>query len=458
MANLQEEQQHKSVETAYTEPTKQQAASSQSLEESLKALSALGGFNFITTTVDGIRELDPGKRAKKDIYLSEEDTKADRIELLKRLEMWAGLIEENESLAQMQEKAKSVSESNLQLLQANQAKALEESKELERVYHGLATFFLNTEQKSIPKLTLINASPAQVADLKDGEVLNLVNQELHDNYEVYDLSNHYSLMVMPGYLQKTTVVDAFARTAHKHKVMMVTDYEDHANAKEAIEYFEKNKLSDAQPHKANLLMSCNWIAGRKAYKELGESEALFLPPSSALAGRMHRVLMSQPVAGTSYGVMMGAEGTRFNIDRNQAGDMNRLGLIPLLSAFGKVQAFSDRTMFNGDNIGMQTYSVVRVFDWINKVLVDFLDRSAFKNWDEIEEPLKRQISKFLNSITGNKKLIKDYEIIHIAPDPDDPKKIDLKINLTPHFAARSFLVSLSGMDGAGPDGWKTDVK
>ncbi|MCE7070797.1 DUF5458 family protein [Dyadobacter sp. CY327] len=458
MAKQQEETQSLGSEAAFKEPSAAQTASQQlSLNDSLELLKSLGGFKFIETTVEGVRDLNPQKAGAKANYLSDEDTEQERKDLLQRLELWAELISESASVDEMQSKARAGQELNESLLKKNQSSILEASRDLEVAYQGLSTFMLNTEQRSIPKLTIVNASMDQVADIKDGEVLQTIDEELHNNYQVYDLSDNYSLMVIPGYMGKNTVIDSFARVASKHKVMMITDYEDFVDVKEAISSFEKTKLADASNHKANLLMACNWLVGRKAYNDLGEEEALHIPPSTALAGRMHSVLMSQPVAGATYGMLMGAEGTRFNIDRNQAGDMNRMGLIPMLSAYGKVQAFSDRTMFNGDNVGLQTYSVVRVFDWINKVLVDFLDRYAFQNWTyDTDDNLRKQISKFLNSITGSKKLIKDYTVKDIRRDPNDIKNIILDISITPHFSARSFLVSLSGMDGG--DEWNTEIK
>ena len=74
-------------------------------------------------------------------------------------------------------------------------------------------------------------------------------------------------------------------------------------------------------------------------------------------------------------------------------------MIPMVKEYGKVMAFSAKTLFNGDNLGLQTYSVVRVFDWVTKVLMDFLNRRAFENWNsKAERDLRGQISKFLDSI------------------------------------------------------------
>lgn len=53
----------------------------------------------------------------------------------------------------------------------------------------------------------------------------------------------------------------------------------------------------------------------------------------------------------------------------------------MVNEYGKVMAFSAKTLFNGDNLGLQTYSVVRVFDYVTKVLMDFLNRRAFENFN-----------------------------------------------------------------------------
>ena len=41
-------------------------------------------------------------------------------------------------------------------------------------------------------------------------------------------------------------------------------------------------------------------------------------------------------------------------------------------------ASSAKTLFSGNNLGLQVYSVVRVFDYITGVLMDFLNRGPLK--------------------------------------------------------------------------------
>ncbi|MEN2802009.1 type VI secretion system contractile sheath protein TssC, partial [Capnocytophaga sputigena] len=68
-----------------------------------------------------------------------------------------------------------------------------------------------------------------------------------------------------------------------------------------------------------------------------------------------------------------------DLKKSEIANLESLGLIPMVNEYGKVMAFSAKTLFNGDNIGLQTYSVVRVFDYVTKVLMDFLNRRAFEN-------------------------------------------------------------------------------
>jgi hypothetical protein len=120
-------------------------------------------------------------------------------------------------------------------------------------------------------------------------------------------------------------------------------------------------------------------------------------------------------------------------------------------------AFSAKTLFNGDNLGLQTYSVVRVFDYIAKVLVDFLNRRAFENWTSLtEKDLRQQIIKFLDGIKGADKLIENFRIVRFERDDVQKDRIYLDINITPYFPAKSFVVKLDGHKGDDGAEWNSE--
>src|SRR6201991_4683392 len=128
-------------------------------------------------------------------------------------------------------------------------------------------------------------------------------------------------------------------------------------------------------------------------------------------------LMSQVTAGKKHGGMNEVDGVRFDLKKSEIASLEKLGLIPMVKEYGKVMAFSAKTLFNGDNLGLQTYSVVRVFDYITKVLFDFLNRRAFENWtSKTEKDLRGQIVKFLDKIQGPDRLIEHFKIMRFERD------------------------------------------
>lgn len=124
----------------------------------------------------------------------------------------------------------------------------------------------------------------------------------------------------------------------------------------------------------------------------------------------------------------------------------------MVKEYGKVMAFSAKTLFNGDNLGLQTYSVVRVFDYVTKVMMDFLNRRAFENFNaSTRKELMGQIVKFLDNITGPGKLIENFTIMRFEQDPDQKDRIHLDIHLKPYFPAKTFLIKLEGQKGEDAD-------
>jgi len=131
----------------------------------------------------------------------------------------------------------------------------------------------------------------------------------------------------------------------------------------------------------------------------------------------------------------------------------------MINEYGKVMAFSAKTLFNGDNIGLQTYSVVRVFDYITKVLFDFLNRRAFENWNsKTEADLRGQIVRWLDSIKGPDKLIEKFKIMRFEQDKLQKDRIWLDIHITPYFPAKSFVIKLDGHKGTDSNEWNTEYE
>ncbi|HXB45912.1 MAG TPA: hypothetical protein VNV85_17715, partial [Puia sp.] len=174
-------------------------------------------------------------------------------------------------------------------------------------------------------------------------------------------------------------------------------------------------------------------------------------------GKIYNTLMSQVTAGKKHGGMNEVDGVRFDLKKSEIASLEKLGLVPMVKEYGKVMAFSAKTLFSGDNLGLQTYSVVRVFDYVAKVMMDFLNRRAFENFNaNTRKDLNGQIVKFLDSITGPNKLIENFTIRRFEQDPVQKDKIYLDIHLKPYFPAKTFLIKLEGQKGDDGNDWSSE--
>jgi hypothetical protein len=427
-------------------------AAGPALEQSTQALLKVGGFDLLETTIDGASNLNPEKKARKKIFLSEDSKKADRKQLKKRLALWHALLSSTETVADAVEQGTKRVEETEQQLTDNLRTAVEATHELEQAYRSVALFFRNTDQDEVKNISVMNADKDQLQDLDNTTFIDAVSEELEQNYDRLDLRDNYSLLVVPGYLGSNKVVDKWAKIAHKNKVMLVTDFEHYDTPEDVIELFEEANLTGGDAYKSNVIMTANWLVGRGKLEEIGEEEDMFVPPSSALAGRIYSTLASQVTAGRKHGTLNEVDGVKFPLRKSEISNLEKIGLVPMVNEYGRVMAFSAKTLFNGDNIGLQTYSVVRVFDYVTKVLIDFLNRRAFENWDHnMRMDIQNQIVRFLDGIAGPGKLIEKFSVKKFERDPDQKDRILLDIHMVPYFPAKTFLVSLDGTKGDDPD-------
>ncbi|KAA4194162.1 type VI secretion system contractile sheath protein TssC [Bacteroides ovatus] len=435
----------------------QAVAQSRNLNAELQILAKFGGFNVLESSVDGIQNMNPERKARRNIFLSDPERVAERKELEKRLEMWVDMLKGNKSISEMVELCQKKSAAVSGLLSQNQLKAVEEVRQLEKSYRTVMLFYKNTDSDKIKNISIVNASMSQLTDLDNSFFIDAIANELRANYDRLDLRTNYSLLVIPGYLGSNKVVEKWAKIAHDNKVMIYTDFADLEKPDDVIEMFFDSNLSGGDVYKSNVCMTCNYLVARGRYAELGETEDLLIPPSAALAGSVYKTVMAQVTAGKKYGSMSEVDGVAFNLKKSEISEIEKIGLIPMVKEYGKVMAFSAKTLFNGDNLGLQTYSVVRVFDWVTKVLMDFLNRRAFENWNsKAERDLRGQISKFLDSIQGPGRLIEKFKILRFERDPKQKDRIFLDIHLTPYFPAKSFVIKLEGTKGDDENDWNSD--
>ena len=435
--------------TATTTVVKQETATSAS---ALDALKEFGGFAFLENLIDGYSNLNPARKARRNIFLTDEQWSSERKNLINRLSVWLDLLKNSNNVEQMRDAANSKAEQMEQLLNFNLKKSLERVKELERSYRSVALFYKNTESPKVKNISIVNADISQLKDLDNTLFIDHISSELDRNYDRLDLRNNYSILVVPGYLGSNAVLDKWSKIAYKNKVMLVTDFADLESADDVIDIFFNANHSGGDVYKSNTLMTCNWLLGREMNARVGEDEHLYVPGSSALAGKIYNTLMAQVVAGKKFGSINEVESVRFDLKKSEISELEKIGLIPMVNEYSKVMAFSGKTLFNGDNLGLQSYSVVRVFDYIAKVLIDFLNRRAFENFSsKTEDDLRRQIVKFLDSIQGPTRLIEKFKVIRIQQDKKQKDRVWLDIHITPYFPSKSFVIQLEGRKGEGEE-------
>ncbi|WP_415325659.1 DUF5458 family protein [Chryseobacterium sp. MMS23-Vi53] len=430
-----------------------------STEKSLEKLVRYGGFDLLETSIEGVQNINPDRKARRKIFLTEKSKQKERETLKKTLQLWAEVINKSNSLPDMVSDCENQRKEAEELLTKNLSKAVEVTRELESNYRTVAMFYKNTEADKVKNVTVMNADLEQLKDLDNTRFIDSIHSELSDNYDRLDLKNNYGILVIPGYLGSNKVVEKWAKIAHENKVMLVTDFEHLDEPDDVMEMFDQAYLTGGDIYKSNVLMTCNWLVGRGRFEEIQETEDLFIPPSGALAGKIYQTLMSQVTAGKKFGGINEIDGVKFDLKKSEIANLESLGLIPMVNEYGKVMAFSGKTLFNGDNLGLQTYSVVRVFDYVTKVLMDFLNRRAFENFTAVtRKEIMGQIVRFLDSITGPGKLIENFEVKKFEQDPLQKDRIHLDIHMKPYFPAKNFLIKMDGHKGDDGNEWDTEYE
>ena len=456
MANEELQRQEFAEPAAEKQAAQQKKTQEVTLSNALDRLAKYGSFAFLESCVDGVQNMNPERKARKKIFLTDESKKVEREDLKKKLKLWISLLSESGDISEMLDRSKERGDNVSELLANNQLSAVETVKELERSYRSVMLFYKNTESDKVKDVTIVNASPDQIRDLDNSRFIDYIAAELKQHYDRLDLRENYSLLVIPGYLGSNSVLEKWSKISYENKTMLFTDFADLDKPDDVIEMFFTANHTGGDTFRANTTMACNWLIGRGRYREINESDDLHISPAAALAGKVYYTLMSQVTAGKKHGGINEVDGVVFQLKKSEISQLEKMGLIPMVNEYGKVMAFSAKTLFNGDNLGLQTYSVVRVFDYITKVLIDFLNRRAFENWSsKTEKDLRTQIIKFLDGIQGADRLIEKFKITRFERDPKQKDRIYLDLHITPFFPAKSFVIKLDGTKGDDDVDWES---
>lgn len=431
------------------------------LQGSISGLSKFGGFQILKGLIKGVENMDPRKKAVKNIFLSDSAYADSRKKLKEELSLWIDILEKGgEDPMEIIDACKEDCEKAKENLKNNLFNIHEEVKNLEVTYRALDSFFANAGQGKIDCITLMNVNKEEL-ESHDSEDTLAVRDELEKYYDRLSLKNNYSMLVVPGYLGDANTVRMWAQTAFRNKVMMVTDFKDSLNFEMLKEELEDANLQGQEAYLGNIIMTCNYILGRKKSELADEDDDVYIPASAALAGRMsntEELVIAQGAAGKKHGTLGNAMGARLDLRKSEIASLIDQGVIPMVEEDGRTMAFSNRSLYNGATQGLQEYPIVRVFDWIGKVFQNFFNDEAFTNWNsQVKQELIQAVHDFLSDYKGPGKLIENYNLKGIEQDPKT-KDINIKVELKPFFAAKNFIIELTGHNGTAGVEWDQNVQ
>ena len=434
-----------------------QAEEQQVERQSKKDVGALlneyGGFYALKGIIPDAEDMNPTKKAVKENFLKDERKAEKRKALAKELKGWLELLEKGDmSATEMVDECKKKEEKYQIVLKQGITDALDATKDLEKAYRALDAFFKNTGTEKVEKLKIVNVNKEAITD-PDSSFAGQIDNLLKHAFDRLSLRDSYSIMVIPGGVFKDrTDLLRWAKIAFKYKVLLVTDTalenENSLNdLKEVTEGF-----ADSDQSLMNVVMACNWLVGRESEKlsfEESEEDAFYISPAGALAGMIYdeSTPISQGRAGKKFGTVADVKGVKLDLLKSEIASLMDDHVVPMVFSEGRVMAFNNNTLYKGDLDAMKEYSIVRVFDWIKKVLMNYVHEIALENWDPYVSPkkLKDKIQDFLNQYQGYQNFFQGYKLGEPRQDPKT-KVVSVDISIKPYFAAKNFVIKLEAND------------
>ena len=431
------------------------------LQKSLSGLDKFGGFQLMKGLIKGVENMDPRRKAIKNVFLNDSAYEDARNRLKNELSLWVEILESGgKDPMEIVDSCKEECQKAERNLSENLFCIHDEIRNLEITYRSLDAFFANAGQGKVDCITLMNVNKEELGD-HDSEDTQAVRDELERYFDRLNLKNNYSMLVVPGYLGDAETVRMWAQTAYKNKVIMLTDFKDSMNFEMLKEELDDASLQGTDPYLGNIVMTANYILGRKKSKLAGEDEDLYIPASGALAGRMsntEETVIAQAAAGKRYGTLDNVKGARMDLRKSEIAALIDLGVIPMVEEDGRTMAFSNHTLYNGASKGLQEYSIVRVFDWIGKVFENYCNDHAMEIWTPaIKSEITQDIHSFLSDYKGPGGIIEKYTNLKVDQDPKT-KDISINVEITPYFAAQNFFIELTGRNSAAGVDWEQSTK
>jgi hypothetical protein len=383
----------------------------------------------------------------KEMFLEETEFKGKRTELKNLVESLIEIVSTSETSEQAQGKASEMAKEANNLKKKNLSRIVEEARPLEKSYRELELFFKNAGPRNLEYVTIINVDRELVSDSDDETLPTKIRDILQEPNLRIDQNNVYSLLGIPGFLGER-LIQQYADIAYDNKCLFLTDYKDLPTVEATLAYRETSegqKIGGSSKMWSRTAVFANWIRMREKYADLGERDAMYGSPAMAILGKLYATRISQPAAGIQFGEVKSSGGLRYTPNQPQVGLLSKVGLNPMADFYGQDSPWEATTLFDGENLELKHYAVVRTLDWIDKTLKHYLGKHTFEQLDaEKRNVINRRLVRFMEDLS-EQKIISKGQITKFAHNRDRPDRVDLGFSITPLWATRTLVYKL-GVD------------
>jgi len=412
--------------------------------------------------VRGVEWLDPKKDFQRKEFLNKKEFATQRKLLAERLKIWSENLAKSDNVDEVR---KVLNEEATKLeanLEKNMKKVHRANRELETTYRGIDKFFANAQGEPDEKVNawFSNVSAEELTDPDDKEKFEQLSTAIADLYREWSIKECFSMCVVPGYLGSVQAIDNFGRQlGMPNKVQVLTDLPNFEKFEEVMEMLDDPNyanLAGIDDYKQYVSVFANYLQARTANQF--EEDDMWIPPSSAVAGKMYQgdttVGMQQPMAGFKYGKINDAKAIRFKCNQPNASKINEKGINPIVDFEAAPVAMGAATLFTKETFNV--YSIRRTYDYVYKTMRNYLNKQTFSVIDQkFVDTMRRDIDKFMKAISGGDNILQDFKV-DIFADEEMRKRqeIDVKVSLNPKYPARTFNIEFV----AWGEGDQTNVK
>src|SRR6056297_709722 len=130
----QQEQQGQNIEQyreKVTEKIKEVDKPQELLKQSLDELTKVGGFDLLENAIDGVQNLNPERKARKKIFLTESHNAEARKDLSDKIDLWMSVLQMSDDVSEIISNCEAKAEESEKVLKTNLKSALGSTKDLE---------------------------------------------------------------------------------------------------------------------------------------------------------------------------------------------------------------------------------------------------------------------------------------------------------------------------------------